>query len=282
MEWVLQTSLHQFEAAIAKRSGATVQNSPLAEYAATLDTEEANAAAGLIQQWLLKFGQSDLNTTIEALLAVSNKYKTAVSATAGKPSMSDKKSNVDDLTDNTVDFMVLDTIARCIGSSIALPQFVRAQSMFPPMTVPPRSAQTRCDAAIDLLTDRQRHELEVFRSLPSSLASFALSRLAHQFSSAVRAAACRCLSLLSRLPSLLVQVVNYVVDSLKRAKKDDELRAVATVVAAIGSLEWTFHPGLCSPLDPDWALIISLSVIRRCFIRCSLLPRRDHCFDEED
>jgi hypothetical protein len=201
---------------------------PFSTVVSNLTSEEVKFQLKVLQRWLIKFVESqDLAEVFDRLMAISKQYESDnLSASADKPSTTDKKESIDDKIDNSVTYFILTTMAKLFAAAVDINDFRAKQ---------------------DILVDEKAAAAPVTKEIALGNSvhtiSFCFNHLQHSYSAGVRHAAAQSLGVLSHV--YLQQISQCFIEKFSACKNDNQRREFASFQRAVGYIEF----GVSSPMQ---------------------------------
>ena len=221
---------------------------------ASLQETDVRASLKLLQQFMVSVVTADeISESCTHLVTLAKQYEALdpnkdpaaeLGGKAGAPSTTDKKETIDDKKDNSVTFLILDTMVQLLNAVMGLDGaaavIARRQDLFRidqrvTTTTTPAPVQSSLTATmLGPVVSAETRSGAIAKCGP--LVPFAFNYLTHIYSSAVRHAACRLLGTLS--VSFLPNITSLLVEKMTAAKKDQAKREFASFQRCVSFLDF--------------------------------------------
>jgi hypothetical protein len=270
LSWALRDALAQLNVLVARKGQLEISETNIRPSARACDLSalsppdvgkpgalnetDVKASVKLLQSFMLTIINADeIGDACAHLVTLAKQYDSidhnkdpkaeeaaSSSAKAAAPSTRDAAITVDDKKDNSVTFLILDTMVQLLSTVLGLEGFAQSRRL-DPFSVDQSPAVIPVSAA-NLASAHMQGPVVGPDVNPNSIAScpalvpFAFHYLQHIYSSAVRHAACRLMGVLSI--TFLQPITTLLIEKFALAKKDDAKRAFASYQRCVAFLDF--------------------------------------------
>jgi len=273
LSWVMRDALGQFNVLVAKKGSSEIQGANIRPIARScnvsplapadlglpdkLSDADVKSALRLLQQFMqTSIVANEIGEACNHLVTLAkqyesidhNKIQAPVDGKQVAPSTTDKKQTVDDKRDNSVTFLILDTMVSLLSAVLQVDGagnlHAKRSELF---RIDQRATQLPAHTPVqNSITTSTQGPVVSADVNPNAIAQcgnlvpFAFNYLSHIYSSAVRHAACRMLGALS--VTFLGPITALLVEKHGSAKKDQGQREFASYQHCVAFLDFRLSP----------------------------------------
>lgn len=308
LSWVVRDGLGQLNVLIARKGQLEISETGIKPTARSADLTALTPAGvgnpqalnepdiktaikGLQQFLLTLVSVDDIAEVCQHLMTLAkqyesidhNKVEASEAGKLGAPSSTDKKQTIDDTKDNSVTFLILDTMCLLLGGVLGLdgasdkktPVF-RLDDRAPPAAPAAVNSAGSPTTAVGPIVPADVKANGIANC--QAVIPFAFNYLHHIYSSAVRHAASRLLGILSI--TFLGQITGMFIDKFAQAKKDQAKREYATFQRAVGFLDFRVGPPATLKVTLEYltALLAEMKNVDRGVLRQEICQSLDSIY----